>query len=365
MIHRFLSLPLLVAGLALIPASSAVAQPTTLDDAKALLREASGVTKQAKTLEEFSEIIALCEEAEKVELSESLQNYVSELLAWAHNRRGELYAEQAAQMAEQDQQEAAKNLDAEALKEFETAFERNSDYWKAIHNLGVSRAVSGDFDQAIKDFARVIELNPDYANAWFNRGEILFEQGEYRSALTDYTEAARLDPKDLAVRLRRAHTHFELRQYREALSDFDRAVQLDGQNAEARLSRGDAYRRMGQWGQAAEDYREAITLDKDYARAYQAAAWLMATCPDQRYRDKDLAVRAAQKACELEGPGEYRSLDALAAAQASAGAFPAAQKTIAQAIQAAPTAEQAALKARQALYAKDQPYRDKAESTVN
>jgi tetratricopeptide (TPR) repeat protein len=247
------------------------------------------------------------------------------------------------------------------LKDFETARERDPDYWKAIHNLGVSRAVAGDFAQALQDFDRVVELKPEYANAWFNRAEIHFEQGDYESAATGYSAAIRLKPEDTEARLRRGHAYFQRQQFEDALADYQEVTDAEKeQNPLSLLHRGHAHRRLGHWQKAAEDYRRAITLDERFGAAYQAAAWLMATCPDQRFRNEALAIRAAQKAVELDGQDNYLALDALAAAHANEGEFIQAREAIEKALALAPAREIDALKERQALYAKDRAYRENA-----
>ena len=337
--HRRASWLLPLAFLSLMPAV-ARSQEASESDGKALIKQAFEKTKTLETIEDASEILRLLQQADERPLSDALKGYVAELTAWARNRRGELYVEQATELAEQGQQEQAAELDAKALNDFETAIARNPDYWKAIHNVGVSRAIEGDFETALKHFSRVVQLNPDYANAWFNRGEIRFDQGDHTQALEDYSEALKRASDDPAyrvdIRMRRALTLMELQRYNEAIAEFGRAIEADPQRAEVRLVRGDAYRRMGRWGDAAADYREAIRLDQRLGKAYQAAAWLTATCPDPRYRDPDLSQRAAERALQLEGESDYRSQDAMAAAYASAGDFAEAQKHIAAAIAAAP-----------------------------
>ena len=130
----------------------------------------------------------------------SVAAYADELAAWAHNRRGELQAKQAVDLAQQDRQSEAAELDAQALADFETAVRMDPKNWKPLHNRGVSRALADRLDEALEDFSRVIELKPDYANAWFNRAEIRAERGELEDAVTDYTQAIKLKPEDTDAR---------------------------------------------------------------------------------------------------------------------------------------------------------------------
>lgn len=326
-------------------------------DANGLIRDAYSKTKTATTLAEFTEVIELCEKAQADALSPALATYVRELLAWAHNRRGEVYAEQAASLTNNGDDQEAKKLDATALAEFETAVELNPDYWKAIHNRGVSYALEGKFAEAIKDFTRTLELKPGYASAWFNRGELHFELGKYTEALTDYAQAIRLKPDDHDAYVRRGHANFQLRRYQAAAADYSRALELNSESAETLVNRGDTYLALHQWRKAATDYREAIAVDADSGRAYQGAAWLMATCPDERYQNNHLALQAAEKAIELGGRADFKYLDTLAAAYASAGEFDKAKRTVAEAIKIAPKEHVPSLQRRLALYQRSQPYR--------
>ena len=205
---------------------------------------------------------------------------------------------------------------------------------------------------------------PDYANAWFNRGEIHYELGDFATAIKDYSEAIRLQPEDAGFYTSRGHTFFQLRRFRQALADYDRAVEIAPESSEFFANRGDAYRSIGQWENAANDFRKAIKLDNSFGRAYQGVAWLMATCPDPVFRNQELAVKAAQKAIELDGDSDYIYLDTLAAALANNGKFAEAETTMRRAIQGAPPENAAPLKARLKLYTGRRPFRQMIASTA-
>jgi tetratricopeptide (TPR) repeat protein len=134
-------------------------------------------------------------------------------------------------------------------------------------------------------------------------------------------------------------------------------VQLAPDEVELFLDRGDVHRSLGQWQLAAEDYRRAVALDHRSSQAYQRAAWILATCPVDRYRNADLAVQAAEKALELDDEQDVKYLDTVAAAYASAGQFEKACETLARAIAAAP-AEAETFRRRLALYQRQEPYRE-------
>ena len=302
------------------------------------------LTSTAKTFEDYSKIIQLCKGALVNESNEKLALYYRQLMSWACNRRGEVLADQ--------------NRNEEALADFEDAINLNPQRWQALHNRAVCYAMQGDYERALADFDRTIEIKPDYANARFNRGEIYYEQGEYRRAIDDYNQAIRLSPRDSAAFNSRGHAYYKLKDYRQALRDYTDAIRMDPTNAAAYTNRGDAYADKADFAKASSDYRAAIRIDPALGRAYQSAAWLLATCPVDRFRDSKLALEAAQKAIELDGEDDYRYLDTLAAAYANAGDFRQARELQTKVVSLAPPAEAERYQRRLALYEADRPYRD-------
>ena len=325
--------------------------------ARQVLEATFAKTADARTVDDFSEVIEQCERVLGARLNPQNAAYAHELAAWGYNRRGEAYASQAAELAEQGEERKANELDEVALADFESALAHDPKKWKAIQNRGVSLALRGRIDDAIADFDKVIELNPKYAAAWFNRGELQTKQGKFAQAAVDYETALELKPDDLGALLGRGNARLRLAKFRLALDDFSRALELEPDHPQALVGRGDVRTEIGEWEDAAEDFRKAIKRSPKLGRAYRGAAWLMATCPEERFRNADLAVASARQALALDGNGDYAYLDTLAAALASAGEFDDAIQTVEKAIQIAPDAKGADLRARLALYRSEQPYR--------
>lgn len=320
-------------------------------------------TRDATTMAELVEAVTRCEKARSQSLTKEERDYLYRLTAWAYNKRGELYADEAAKLTAPADDRRARELDALALADFEKAVQYDPKRWKALHNRGVSYAMLGKFKESIADFTETLKLNKNYANAWFNRAEIHYEMGSFENAIQDYDQAVLLNPNDAAAITNRGHSQFQVGRVNDAIRDYDEALRLDPQDSDAYTNRGDAFMAMGEWSKAAEDYERAIKLNRDSGRAYQSIAWQMATCPDDHFRavtdaDKQTAVRAAQQALKLEGANaDYKFHDTLAAAYANAGLFDDAKTTVAQAIQLAPKNEAVVLRKRYELYDQKQPYR--------
>jgi len=313
--------------------------------AQTKFEKAFSLTMSAKTLEDFEAIIALCEAGLKEELTAQQAAYGKRLLSWALNGRGELQAG---------------TDEASALADFQRAIELDEKNWKALFNRGVARAVAGALEEAEGDFDQVLQLRPGFSKAWLNRAELRRQQGRFRDAIADYTQLLRLRPKDqsLAVDalLGRGHCHYMLRSFPQAVADYNAVLEIDPTNVLAYTYRGDVRFDQQAYGLAAADYRRAVDLPGVGARTYLSAAWFLATCPSSRYRDAELALKAAQHAMELSSAPDWHCLEVLAAAHANAGDFDQAVAYQSKVLEMAPPDAEGAAR-RLELYRNRRPYR--------
>ena len=328
------------------PASSVVRQQIDL-----IYRQAAA----AKNLEEIGQALAAAQQIKPQDLK--TRDYLLNLTAWMHNRRGEMFTEMASVQTKGGNSTDAARFEAQAIAEFSSAIQMHPNS-RAFHNRGVSYATEGKYEQALQDFTKCLQQNPNDLNARFNRAELNLELGNYEQAEQDYSMLLTAQPNDSAALVGRAHVRFYIGKFEDSLLDFDDAIARDPSNALAYADRADLYAYLGRWEEAARDYRTAIRIDNNLGRAYQSAAWLMATCPEDRFRDPQLALRAAKRAIDLEGSRDYRYMDTLAAAQANANLFPQAQQTMQDALRSAPAEVVPELEQRLTLYSANRPYRD-------
>lgn len=313
-------------------------------DTVKLVQQAHRASQRAKTEDEVSAVIELCEKGLDGATDQKWVDYANQLLAWAYNRRGEM--------------RSAAGREEQALDDFEFAVQLDSNRWKHVYNRGVSYAKTGRLDQALADLNRSVEMKPDHVRSRFNRGEVRFAKGDVQGAVQDYNETLRLVPRFAQAFASRGFAYYSQGNVDAAFRDYDRALALDGKQAEVYVNRADAYGDRGDYPRAERDLRSALRLDPKNARAYLSSAWLLATCPDERLRDAQRAVEYARSALELGGDGHYRYQEVLAAALASAGQFEEAQKAQSRAIDLAPNpGEQERCRKALELYAKGKPYR--------
>ena len=332
--------------------SNAPAQPISAD-----LLDAYRKTPSVTTEAEVTAIARVCSKVvPDPKRSKADREYAESLLAWALNRRGEMRSGAAATLVEEGNLQEADALDAKALDDYKTAVEYAPSNWRIHHNLAISLAMKGQYKTAIDRLNTVIDLKDDYANAYFNRAELNFELKQFPQAIRDYSRAIELTDNDPQYFNSRGHCRFMLESYDEAIEDYRRAVELASDSAVYHTDLADAYQFTGQWKDAAETYREAVAINGQYARAYQNAAWLMATCPDKKFRNTELALSSAKKAMELEAAPSMRAFDTLAAAYAATGKMPDAVKFQKRAIQLAAEGDREEVSQRLALYERGKAY---------
>ena len=129
-------------------------------------------------------------------------------------------------------------------------------------------------------------------------------------------------------------------------------------------SRRFASRYGSRYGEALADYANTIELDPEFAHAYRNGAWLLATCPDERFRDPANAVLGAQQALEYSYGDRHVALDTLAAALASNGQFEEAISTVTEAVDLAPEDAKFTYLERRQLYQEQQPFRTEPTGDV-
>lgn len=363
-----------------------------LEQQKALVNAIYNATKKAKTEKDYTEFLKQCEDALAAGLSSKNGEYVNSLIGWALNRRGEKRFELALQL-EKIENRGSIDMLKRAHDDFDRAVIADPNRHRSWMSRGIARMHADNYDQAIEDFTKVIKLKPDESNGWFNRAEALYERSKpasfvesstdgqdesqltqeeilkqqklgYEQAVADYDVVLRLDSNDTQALTGRAHANFALGNYALALSDYEQVVQLVPGNATAFINRADVHQRLENWQLANSDYKRALSIE-DTSIACQRAAWFMATCPDESFLDPSQALTLIKKAIELEGDSTI-NLDTLAAAEAAAGNFEAAKKTLKKVIglvSAESTPETKQYQARLALYENGEPFtQSKAES---
>jgi Tfp pilus assembly protein PilF len=227
--------------------------------------------------------------------------------AWAFYNRG---------IVRQDQQ----NLD-QAIADYTEAIRINPKYVQALINRGNAWQAKKDFDRAIADYTKAIQIDPKDILAYLDRGIAQQAKREFDKAIADYDEAIRLGMKTASVYNNRGHLWELKHDHEKAIADYSEAIRLSPRYTLAHFNRGNAWQSLANHEKAITDYSEAIRLDPTSPWGHAGLAWILATCPDPKYRDGKKAIEQATQACELGGSKDPYLAEVRAAAHAEAGDF--------------------------------------------
>jgi protein O-mannosyl-transferase len=221
---------------------------------------------------------------------------------------------------------------AEALAEYQRALQLYPDARTLHDRLGMALAALGRYGEATNQFYEGMQLDPDSASPHFYLGIALAQQNNLREATNEFAQALRLAPGDPSV-----------------LVEWAKALLRHGLDVDA----------MNQ-------LNAALQMDPDNFQTLTFAARVLASDKHSEVRNGAQALELAQRAEALTGGEQPLVQDALGMALAENGQFDAAQKAVTDAIRLANDAGMkheiiTAMQERLALYAKHQPWREKAD----
>jgi tetratricopeptide (TPR) repeat protein len=230
----------------------------------------------------------------------------------------------------------------------------------AYKSRGHARRLGSELDLALKDYDEAIRLAPKEAAYRFGRGTAWHETGDYDKAIKDYNEAIQLDPKYTLAYHTRGLAWRAKGDYDKAIGDFTEAIKLEPKDAVALNDRAVAWITKKEYDKAVKDFDEAVRVNPKYGTPLGNKAYLLATCPDEKFRDGKKAKELATQACELTEWKDGWNLMSLAAACAEVGEFDDAIKWQKKALEDKAYYAQEAAKASKRLkwYGDKKPWRE-------
>ena len=233
---------------------------------------------------------------------------------------------------------------------------------RALSVWGRAEQRNGNLSQAARLFQRLLKLNSASPDVHFRLADLYGKMGREGAAVAQLEQMSELANLTRQQRVQLGMLLLQRNQASKAIDVLRDATQADPDNLATKTNLAVAYEANRDFWRAIELYKEVLERDPQHSVAANNLAWILATNPDDRLRDPELALELAKRASKSARDLEPAFLDTVAAALAENGQFENAQH-IAHA--AADLFEQRSahesadrLRQRAALYARGEPYRE-------
>lgn len=231
----------------------------------------------------------------------------------------------------------------------------------AHFEAGKNASQLGQAALAQQHLERALSLRPGFVEAQALLGSVLAGKGQFDDAIRQCREALARRPDDPELHVNLGTLLARQGRQAEAGRSFEEAVRLAPNYAEGHSNLAWVLKDMGDFTGALAHFREAVRLKPGLASPSIGLAWLLATHPDQKLRDPAQAIALGEKLAAQSDYANWMSLDALAAAYASAGRFDdavaMAQKAVVL-VKGPSPGDAPAVAERLRLYRSRQPYRE-------
>lgn len=222
---------------------------------------------------------------------------------------------------------------------------------------GLVLSQRGLFEQAANEYQSVLEKWPESDRAYFRLANVLIRQRRPQQAIGFLEKVLQLKPDNVPAHVSLGKLYLRTGQADMASRHFDQAVKLRPTDTNLISQRGFSYMTAQQYELAMADYEKVVELAPKKPLSYADLAWLLATCPQEEFRNGKQALDYAQRACKSLEWKNFYTLDVLAAAYAELGQFDEAIHWQKVAIDHAPPKAKNMLKARLNLYQNHKPFR--------
>ena len=156
---------------------------------------------------------------------------------------------------------------SEAVKAFEKAIGKKSDFYQAHYGKGLALYDLGKHQKANQSFKQATDLDAKFYPAWYRQSQTLLNLRRYPQALAVIDRTISLKPENTALYALRGEALQNLGRYDEAIEAFNKAIAEDN-NPLILTRRGSIYRILGKQDLALQDFNRAIEFDPRYAEGY-------------------------------------------------------------------------------------------------
>jgi len=201
--------------------------------------------------------------------------------------------------------------------------------------LAITLAQIGNHDGAAEQFREAIRLKPNSARAHRNFAVMLAKKGDDGAAMDHYLKAVACDPQHAGSQLGLADLALKMGKQELASTHYELAEQIDPRHPVPKKGKIVILAKEGKYAEAFDYLEEANELIPNNLTLTHVAARLLATCPDEQFRDGTKALSLAKTVFGTRQTIEHG--ETLAMAFAETGCYDEAQRWQKMAIEVAET----------------------------
>lgn len=213
-------------------------------------------------------------------------------------------------------------------------------------------------ERALADVDRLLELRPGLSMAVRLRTMLLAGEGRYGEAIQQLEDLLKRKPDDIESQMQMAIFYSADRKPQKALQIYTAILAQHPDNWEALRGRGDTLLTTGKHAEAIADFEKALKMRPKDAGVLNNLAWVLATSPNDKFRNGKRAVELATLGCEITKYEQAHILSTLAAAYAETGDFKSAVKWSQKAVEKGQDDQKEALGKELASYRAGKPWRE-------
>jgi serine/threonine protein kinase/Tfp pilus assembly protein PilF len=204
----------------------------------------------------------------------------------------------------------------------------------AAAHLELARALEGkhQLENSLVEYREVVRLAPREASSHYHLGNFLAQQGNLTDAIPCFQEALRITPFHVDANNDLGTALMMQGQLDEAIKHYRTALRHKPRFTEGYLNLANALFAQKKFEAAIASIQEALRLEPKNAGGHNAMAWLLATCPDIKFRNARQAVVHGKKSTEL-APGDGNNWNTLGVANYRQGDWKAAIDALTRSIQ--------------------------------
>ena len=201
---------------------------------------------------------------------------------------------------------------SQAATSFRQALARESDYFEAQYNLGLTYLQWRNFPQSVVELKKALKMQPQNSQVWSSLAIAYDNLNRSNEAMDALARAVNYDPENIAARMNLAAMYTNANRMPQAIAEYREIVKIDGSVYEALVNlskclaitgavaeaksylkqaiaaapdKGEAHSELGDiyWknendsGKAITEYQEAIVVEPSNPAYYQQLAWALET----------------------------------------------------------------------------------------